>query len=120
MDETTTDSLGSYTTRWECDVPPWPTAFRVLEQEWQDDYKVRVIRKIELVTNVLEQARVPGTALVAVRLLLHPRLSSVAVSERADNAPRVSVAHLRDNHPRVHDVYSVAEVEDPLKWTGWK
>lgn len=31
---------------WECDPPPRGTLYRVLDDEWTDDFKRRVIRRV--------------------------------------------------------------------------
>jgi hypothetical protein len=51
LTEDTTDSYGdSYQTAWYCDVPPKGVAFRVIRSEWVDDYTVRKILEIELMS----------------------------------------------------------------------
>lgn len=46
--ETTTDYLGDYETRWECEPPAKGVGFRVLAEEWDADFTVRTIKRIEL------------------------------------------------------------------------
>lgn len=37
------DFTGDWTQVWKCDPPPFGVKFRVLSEEWNDDYTVRTI-----------------------------------------------------------------------------
>jgi hypothetical protein len=47
--ETTKDVLGEYETRWECEPPAEGVGFRVRDDEWNGDFTVRTIRRVESV-----------------------------------------------------------------------
>jgi hypothetical protein len=50
LTEHTIDGGCSYERQWYCDVPPLGASFRVVRSEWTDDYTVRKIYEIELVS----------------------------------------------------------------------
>jgi len=39
-----------YDTEWKCDAPAEGLKFTVVDQEWNDDYTVRTIREVRLIT----------------------------------------------------------------------
>ena len=47
---TTKETPVDYEEVWECEVPEEGVGYFVREDEWNDDYTVRVIRRIEIVT----------------------------------------------------------------------
>lgn len=47
--ELTVDIHGEYRTVWECEAPPMGSQYRVLYQEWNDDFTERRIKRIEMV-----------------------------------------------------------------------
>lgn len=48
--ETVKDTFGEWEQRWACAVPDMDVKFVVTEQEWLDDYSVRIIKAIEVIS----------------------------------------------------------------------
>jgi hypothetical protein len=44
----TVDRFGTYETVWECKAPADNVMYYVLEDDWNSDYTVRIIRRIEI------------------------------------------------------------------------